>query len=98
MNSRFPWRWLCFAVPGLLLLSSGWVLRSVWQNSNIQSSREKPVAAIGNELLYEKDYAPSLVAAIQRIRTDEYDVKRRALEGTINKRLVQAEASKRGMT
>jgi len=26
--------------------------------------------------------------------TDEYDVKRRALEGTINKRLVQAEAAK----
>ena len=98
MNSRFPWRWLCFAVLGLLLLSSGWVLRSVWQNSNIQSSREKPVAAIGNELLYEKDYAPSLVAEIQKIRTDEYNVKRRALEGTINKRLVQAEAAKRGMT
>jgi protein-disulfide isomerase len=97
MSTRIVSRWLCVAAAGLLLLSSGWILHSVWQNRNLQSSHEKPVAAVGNQLIYEKDYAPSLVAEIQKIRTDEYDVKRRALEGLINKRLVQAEAAKRGI-
>lgn len=95
MNS--PWRWLSFAIVGLLLMSSGWILHSVWQSRKLQSAKEQPVASVGSQLIYEKDYLPSLEAEVQKIHTEEYDVRRRALEALINKRVVQAEATKRGI-
>jgi len=94
---RFSPRWLSIAVAGPLLLSCGWLACATWQNAAAQSSGEKPVAMVGNELLYEKDYLPPLQAQVQKIRMAEYDLKRKALEAAINKRLVQAEAAKRGM-
>lgn len=90
-------RWIILVIAGIVLLGAGWTLRASLRSKPVQSSSDRPAAAIGNELIYEKDFLPAVEAEIQKIRTEEYDAKRRALEGVINRRLVQAEAAKRGM-
>ena len=94
-HSRFLRRWLALGVSGFLLVNCG--CRAGSQSASAQSSDEKPAAVIGNELLYEKDYAPALQGQLQKIRMAEYELKRKALEAVINKRLLQAEAAKRGV-
>src|SRR5215831_12111456 len=89
-------RWLGFAILGLLLFTGGWIVRG-WRQNPAGPARGKVVAVIGNELLYEKDYTPPPQAQVQKIRSQEYDLQRRALEAAIDKRLLAAEAAKRGM-
>jgi protein-disulfide isomerase len=92
---RFLRRWLALGVSGFLLVNCG--CRAGSQSAAVQSTDEKPVAVIGNELLYEKDYVPALQGELQKIRMAEYELKRKGLEAAINKRLLQAEAAKRGV-
>jgi protein-disulfide isomerase len=92
----FSMRWFGFAILGLSLFTSGWIVRG-WRQNPAVPARGKVVAVIGNELLYEKDYTPPLQAQVQKIRSQEYDLQRRALEAAINKRVLTAEAAKRGM-
>src|SRR5690349_5283344 len=61
-------------------------------------SPEKPVAIAGDQKFYEKDYLPQLQSELYKLRVEEYQVKKKALEAAINKRLLQAEAEKRGTT
>jgi len=89
--------WLGFGLAAILFFILGWVLHSVRHTGNAQSSVEKPAAAIGSELVYEKDYLPALEADIQRIRMTEYEARRKGLEAVISRRLVNAEAARRGM-
>jgi predicted DsbA family dithiol-disulfide isomerase len=95
-KTLFPMRWFAFSILALLLFAGGWLLRG-WRQNPARSSGGKVVAAIGSELLYEKDYTPPPQAQIQKIRSQEYELQRRALETAIDKRLLRAEAAKRGV-
>ena len=90
------WRWFAYAVVGVLLFTSGWLIRGRGPNLS-PATRGKVVAVIGNDLLYEKDYTPPPQGQVQKIRQQEYQLERNALEAAIDKRLLQAEAAKRGM-
>ena len=82
----------------LLLFFSGWLVRGGWRSAAAQNNDGPPVAAIGTELLYEKDFLPPIQGQVQKIRMQEYELKRKSLEAAISKRLVEAEAAKRGIT
>lgn len=63
-----------------------------------QTSSDKPVAVFGSEAIYEKDFVPQLQGQIYKVRQQEYELKLNALEAAINRKLVKAEAEKRGMS
>jgi protein-disulfide isomerase len=63
-----------------------------------QTSPEKPVAVVGEEKLYEKDFMPQIESKLYKIRQQEYELKRRSLEDAIGKKLLLAEAQKQGIS
>ena len=63
-----------------------------------QSKPEKPVAVAGKDTFYEKDFLPQLQSELYKLRVQEYQLKRKALEDAINKKLLQTEAEKRSTT
>ena len=87
-----------FAAGRLLLLLCGWFVPAAWPNAAAQTRQEKPVAIVGDEALYEKDFLPQIQGQVNKIRLQEHELRRKALLGAINKKLVQKEAQKRGVT
>src|SRR5690242_14131539 len=83
------------AVLKLLLLLCLWGAPAIIPSGSAQSKPEKPVAIAGDEKFYENDYLPQLQSELFKIRVQEFQLKRKALEQAINKRLLQAEADKR---
>lgn len=81
---------LCTAT---LLAATGIVPLSV-----AQTGGERPAATIGGEAIYDSDYLPQIQGQIYKVRQQEYTLKLNALEGAINKRLLKAEAAKRGVS
>jgi protein-disulfide isomerase len=71
-----------------------------------QTKDEKPVAVIGggagngagNEAIYERDYLPQIQSQIYKIRTQEYELRLKAIEAEVNRKLMAAEAKKRGVS
>ncbi len=63
-----------------------------------RASEEKPVAEIGSEAIYERDYLPQIQSQVYKIRAQEYELKLKALEDAIGRRLLRAEAAKRGIS
>ena len=81
-----------------MLLACGWFLTGGWPKAAAQTGEQKPVAVIGETTLYEKDFLPQIQGEVYKIRRQEYEFKRKALEEVINQRLLRAEAQKLGMT
>ncbi len=63
-----------------------------------QERSEKPVAVIGEEAIYEKDYLTDIRAEAYDIRVEEYNLKLQALKDLIDKRLLKEEAEAQGVT
>lgn len=97
-KQRFPAGLPRFAATGFLLFVCGWLVRAALSIAAAQTSQEKPVAVMGEEVFYEKDFLPPIQGQIHKIRLQEYELKRKALENAINKKLLRAEAEKGGMT
>ena len=76
--------------PIALLLAFAWFAAGVLPHAAAQtrarSSDEKPVAVIGEEAIYERDYLPQIQSQVYKIRTQEYELKLKALENAINQR------------
>ena len=87
-----------FRTAGLLLFVCGWLLTAILPNAAAQSKAEKPVAVAGDEAFYEKDFLPQIQSQLNDLRKQEYELKRQALETAISKKLVRAEAKKRGVS
>jgi len=66
------------------------------QNSGTSQSRQ-PVATVDGQPVYEDDL-PSVQAQLSQLRTQEYEVKRKGLDGAIEQKLLSAEAKKKGIT
>ena len=56
------------------------------------------MATVGGEALYEEDFLPRIQGQVYKIRKQEYDLKLKALEDAINKKLMRAAAQKQGIT
>ncbi len=81
----------------LLFVCTGFI-PGVWLSASAQTGEQKPVATVGGEALYEEDFLPQIEGQVYKIRKQEYDLKRKALEDAINKKLMRAEAQKQGIT
>lgn len=64
----------------------------------ISSAAREQVATINGTTVSEADLAPLIAGQLQQLRQQEYDIKSQALEQLINKRLLEAEAAKQGLT
>ena len=82
----------------LLLLVCGGFLPLALPDAAAQTRKEKPAAVFGEEAFYDKDYLPQIQGQVHQIRLQEYELKRKALESVINKKLLRIEAEKGGMT
>jgi len=57
-----------------------------------------PVATVSGETIYDDQLAASVQSQILPLRKQEFDIKKRALDGLIDQKLVEADARKKGLT
>ena len=81
-----------------LLFALAWLAAGVSPAAFAQSGQEKPAAMIGGEAIYDRDYLPQIESQVYKVRMQEYELKLKALEAAINRKLVRAEAEKRGIS
>jgi protein-disulfide isomerase len=83
------------AVRVLVLLQIGSVA-SVAQPV-AQPAKREPVAVVGGQTIYDDDLLPLVQGQVFQLRLQEYELRSKALENMLNQRLLEAEASKRGV-
>ena len=57
---------------------------------------KQPVAIVAGQTIYEDDLTPSVEAQVIKLRNQEYEAKRKALDGLIEQRLLDSAAKKKG--
>ncbi len=85
------------ATVALFLFAAG-LLPALAPNAAAQTKPEKPAAVVGQEAIYGSDFLPSIEAQVYKIRRQEYDLQLKALEGTINQKLLREEAQRSGIS
>jgi protein-disulfide isomerase len=63
-----------------------------------EQDQEKPVAVVSGEPIYSSEFVPKIEGQIYKVRLQEYELKRKALEGVINQQLLTEEAEVWGIT
>jgi protein-disulfide isomerase len=59
---------------------------------------KQPVATVDGQPIYEEDLASSVEGQLQALRTQEYEIKRKALDGLIEQKTLEVAAKKKGLT
>lgn len=59
---------------------------------------KKPVATVNGQTIYDEDLAASAQGQLLQLRTQEYEIKRNALDGLIEQKLLENAAKKKGLT
>lgn len=62
------------------------------------AGEDNAVATVAGQAIYEKDLDALLQSQLRQLRSQEYELKIRLLDGLINQKLVEAEARRRGTT
>jgi len=83
---------------GALLFAAAWLAAGASPHAFAQTSGEKPAALIGNDAIYDRDYLPRIQSQVYKIRMQEYELKLKALADAVNRRLLKAEADRRGVS
>ena len=83
---------------GALLFAAAWLAAGASPHAFAQTSGEKPAALIGNDAIYDRDYLPRIQSQVYKIRMQEYELKLKALADAVNRRLLKAEADRRGIS
>lgn len=65
---------------------------------NPEPKRKEPVAIVGGQTIYEDDLIPSVEAQLVKLRSEEYELKRKALNTLIDQKLLELAAQKKGTT
>ena len=68
------------------------------KGNGTKTAVEEPVAILAGQSIYERDLDDLVASQILPLRTQEYQIKSKALEDLIRRRLVEAEAKKQGLT
>jgi len=74
----------CFAMP---LLATG-----------ADTKPKQPVATVDGQPIYDEDLAPSIEGQLQPLRNQEFEIKRKALDGLIEQKMLEVAAKKKGLT
>jgi predicted DsbA family dithiol-disulfide isomerase len=78
----------------VMLIAAVYFVRSAADNQDAK----KPIAIVAGQPIYEEDILPRIEGELYRLRSEEYEVKSRALEKLINEKLLEAEAKKRNLS
>ena len=68
------------------------------QASDPPKPAKEPVATIAGQPIYEDDLQSAVTPKLAQLRTQEYQIKRQALESLIDQKLLEAEAKKKGVS
>jgi len=63
-----------------------------------QTPPKQPVATVGGQPVYEDELLTSIQAQMRQLRNQEFEIKSRALDSLIDRKLVEAEAKKKGIS
>ncbi len=82
-----------------LLLASGLALAAACSAQTASQGRPgDPIATVAGQPIYERDLVTELGPKLLQLRNQEYQIKSKALEDLIRKRVLEAEAKKRGFS
>jgi protein-disulfide isomerase len=86
-----------FKFPVLLLMSAVFALPTVAQNADSPKPKQA-VATVGEQTIYDTDLASSAEGQLQSLRSQEYDIKRKALDSLIEQKILENAAKAKGLT
>jgi protein-disulfide isomerase len=85
-----------FRIASLTLSFILWAAVSFAQNGGPTKSKQ-PVATVAGQTIYDEDLTPSIQGQLLRVRSQEYDIKKKALDSLIEQKLLEAAAAKKGI-
>ena len=59
---------------------------------------KEPVAVVGGQPIYDEELAPVVEGQLAPLRTQEYEIKRKALDNLIEQKMLEVAAKKKGLT
>ncbi len=68
-----------------------------WSQDQPAAKAKEPLAVVGGQAIYDEELQPLIQGQLLQIRNEEYEAKRQGLENLINRKLVEAEAVKKGV-
>jgi predicted DsbA family dithiol-disulfide isomerase len=82
----------------LLSLISVFCAATCVAQSPAASKAKQPVATVDGQAIYEEDLAAASEGQLATLRTQEYEIKKKALDTLIDQKLLEAAAKKKGLT
>jgi len=86
-----------FRILLVLSIFAFFAATSVAQNADNVKPKQA-VATVEGQPIYDEDLASSAQGQLQSLRTQEYEIKRKALDSVIEQKLIEAAAKKKGIT
>ncbi len=86
-----------FRIPVLLFLSAFFAATAVAQNAEPPKPKQA-VATVGEQTIYDTDLASSAEGQLQPLRSQEYEIKRKALDSLIEQKMLENAAKAKGIT
>jgi len=86
-----------FKFPALLFLSLFFAVTSLAQNTETPKPKQA-VATVGDQTIYDSDLASSAEGQLQSLRSQEYEIKRKALDNLIEQKMLENAAKAKGLT
>src|SRR5437763_16931771 len=86
-----------FRFATLLFLSAFFAAACVAQSADTPKPKQA-VATIGDQTIYDTDLASSAEGQLQSLRTQEFAIKRKALDSMIEQKLLENAAKTKGLT
>src|SRR4051794_37812920 len=80
---------------GLLLCC---LLAAAAANAQSHEAKMNPVATVDGTQIYEEDLLPAIQPQLLPLRSQEYDIKKKALDDFIQQKLLEGAAKKKGVT
>src|ERR1044071_8864134 len=89
---------MCHFRFSLLLLIASFLAAPAVAQSTEPSKSKQPVATVGDQAIYDTDLASSAEGQLQSLRSQEYDIKRKALDSLIEQKMLENAAKAKGIT
>jgi protein-disulfide isomerase len=86
-----------FSIPALLFSFALFAATAVAQTADAPDPKQ-PVATVGDQTIYDSDLASSAEGQLQSLRSQEFQIKRKALDTAIEQKLLEIAAKAKGVT